>query len=406
MKVKSVCKILHVDFNSFFASAEQQANPFLRGKSIGVGGKVDSKGIIAAASKQAKTHGIKTAMSVWKAQKLDPTLLVINGDSRKYGELSRRLIEILKRHGDIVEQTSVDEAFLDVTESTHDWLDALAFTLRVRESIARELGHELTVSVGIAANKLLAKMASDSEKPNGITLVYPSKKEKYAFLASRTLNDIPGIGPAISRRLRELGISSFTSLRQTPLPLLLQHFKSYGYFLYNASRGIDNTPVRSERATEKSIGHSYTLPRHTKDAQIVYQTLLALADRVGKRLRKHALAARSISVVVRTENLHSSMRHAQLSAPTQDSFVLFRAAKRLIDPQKHLAVRLVGITATNRVPSRIQISLSHKQQKNTELLPWLDHIEHRYGRGTWTRAALLPVTIKERINGLRLDHRD
>jgi DNA polymerase IV len=416
MRTNSQTKILHVDFNSFFASAEQQANPFLRGKSIGVGGKVGTKGIIAAASREAKMHGVKTAMSAWEAQLTDPTIMVMSGDSKKYGEFSSRLRDILKRQGGIVEPYSIDEAFLDVTDVAHDWLDTLAIALRIREAVEQEIGTFVSVSIGIGPNRLLAKMASDAEKPNGLTLVYPSEKEKFEFLETRSLDDIPGIGTRILRRLVELGIGSIKQLRATDLPFLIQHFKQYGPFLYNSSRGIDSTPVSDYESLEKSIGHSYTLPYHTQDMSVVRRTLLSLSDRVGWRLRKRGLVARAYTAIVRFSDLKVVAQQGQLSAPTGNGYDLYQNAWNIIQHQvTHnetrvatgaRSVRLIGIVARKLLPSHMQYTLDTQKQKHQSLMPWLDQIQMRYGKRSWLRASLLPTELKERINGLKLDHMD
>ncbi len=414
--MKKQRKILHIDFNSFFASAEQQANPLLRGKSLGIGGKVGTKGIVAAASHEAKTNGVRTAMSAWEAEQTDPSILIMSGDSKKYGEFSDRLRAILKRQGGIVEPNSIDEAFLDVTDVASDWLDTLATALRIREAVKDEIGSFVSVSIGIGPNRLLAKMASDAEKPNGLTLVYPSEKEKYEFLSTRALDDIPGIGPRILRRLEELGIDSITKLRNAELPLLIKHFKQYGRFLYNSSRGNDSTPVSDARSLEKSIGHSYTLPHHTQDMNVVRRTLLSLSDRVGWRLRKRGLVARAYTAIVKFSDLKVFTQQGQLPAPTANGFDLYEHAWNIIQHQVAYnetrvntdarSVRLIGIVARKLLPKHMQHTMNRKKQKHQDLLPWLDEIQVRYGKRSWLRSSLLPTNLKERINGLQLDHVD
>lgn len=405
--MKTQPKILHIDFNSYFASVEQQANPFLRGKSVGVGGKPGGKGIVAAASVDAKRRGIKTAMSVFEAKREDPTLIMVDGDGRKYEESTTRFLNILERHGDKVEQFSIDEAFLDVTHAAKDWLDALAIAMRIREEIKLEIGELVTVSIGISCNKLLSKMASDVEKPNGITLVYPSEKERLEFLNNCALDDVPGIGPAILRRLKELGIETMLELREATLPYLIQYFKQYGPFLYNACRGIDTSLVSSRSEIEKSIGHSYTLPRNTSDPRVVRQTLLNLSDRVGWRLRKRGLVARSYTAIIRYDNLRVVSRQGKLPSPTNDGLELFRQALPTIESlHDNHTVRLIGIVAHSLVEEHVQKSLDRSTQKRRDMLPWLDVIQNRYGKRAWLRASTLGPALKERVSGLSFDHVD
>ncbi|NQV12627.1 DNA polymerase IV [Candidatus Uhrbacteria bacterium] len=395
--------IMHIDFNSYFASVEQQANPFLRGKAIGVGGKPGTRSIVATASIEAKRQGVKTAMSSSEATRLLPELQMIDGDARKYSEMTDRFMNIYKRHADVVEQFSVDEAFLDVTEQCEDWMDAIAIALRIREDIKNEIGSYTTASIGIAPNKLVAKIASESDKPHGMTVVYPDEVE--AFLDERELSDVPGIGFAILRRLEEMGISSITQLREAPLSTLAS-FKQYGHFLYNVPRGIDHSRVSDVQEVPKSVGHSYTLPFDTSSPTVLRATLLHLADKVAWRLRKHGLVARSFSAVVRFESMSFKGSMGKFDAPTNEGLKIFNGAWTKVSPLLHSdKIRLVGVSARDLVPVHEQVSSDAGEQKRTKLLPALDKIQHRYGSGSWLRASeLLAVKLKERTNGFFFDH--
>ena len=396
--------ILHIDFNSYFASVEQQANPFLRGKSIGIGGKPGSRSIVATASVEAKRQGVKTAMSSSKAVQIAPDLQMIDGDSRKYSEMTGRFLNILDRHSDIVEQFSIDEAFLDVTNRCTDWMDAIAIALRIRDELKNEIGPHVTASIGISENKLMAKIASESEKPNGVTVVYPDEKEE--FLNTRELSDAPGIGFSILRRLEEMGVTSFAQLRTLPLPHLLKQFKQYGSFLYNASRGIDNDPVSDSVEIPKSVGHSYTLPFDTQSPEILRATLLRLADKVAWRLRKHGLVARSFSAVVRFESMSFQGSLGRFDAPTSEGYEIFSGAWSKVAPLLEMdKIRLVGVSARDLVPMHEQMTADTTKQKRVNIMPALDKIQHRYGPGSWLRASeLLATKLQERSNGFFFDH--
>ena len=395
---------MHIDFNSYFASVEQQANPFLRGKAIGVGGKPGTRSVVAAASIEAKQRGIRTAMSSSKAAQIDPELMMIHGDPRKYSEMTDRFSSILERHASVVMRTSVDEAFIDVADNTNDWLDSLALALRIKRDIEGEIGARVTVSIGISDNPLMAKIASESEKPNGLTIVYP--EEKLEFLNKVELQDIPGIGRAILRRLEEQGIGSVSKLRTCPLPWLVRNFKQYGAFLYQASRGLDSSKVIDCVVPPKSVGHSYTLPYDACMPNQVKGTFLMLAERVAWRLRKHSLSARRYTVVVRNSDMRFAMKQGRLDAPTQDGMELFLAAwpkiRRHVEASK---VRLVGIVAHDLVPAHEQQATNKTIQKRAKLLPSLDKIQARYGKNSWMRAAMLGSTLHERASGLKYDHK-
>ncbi|MDX8398968.1 MAG: DNA polymerase IV, partial [Gallionellaceae bacterium] len=316
--------IMHIDFNSYFASVEQQANPFLRGKAIGIGGKPGTRSIVATASVEAKRLGVKTAMGSHEAVEIAPELQMISGDGRKYSEMTGRFLDIFRRHASTIEQFSIDEAFLDVTDDAKDWLGAIAIALRIREDIARELGTYVTASMGIAPNKLVAKIASESDKPNGVTVVQP--EDLISFLNARELSDVPGIGLAILRRLKEMGILTMPELRATPLATLETSFKQYGSFLYFISRGVDHSLVTDVIAPPKSVGHSYTLPFDTTSPHILRATLLRLCDKVAWRLRKHGLVARGYSALVRFQTMRFHGQLGRFDAPTDEGLEIFNAA--------------------------------------------------------------------------------
>lgn len=390
--------IMHIDFNSYFASVEQQANPFLRGKSIGVGGKPGTRSIIATASVEARKKGIKTAMSSGQAMRILPELLIVDGDSSKYIEMSERFMDIFSRHAGVVEQFSIDEAFLDVTDRCEDWMDAIAIALRIRDDIKHEIGAYTTASIGIAPNKLVAKIASESDKPNGVTVVYPDEVE--AFLDTRALSDVPGIGLAILRRLEEMGISTFVSLREVPRSTLAP-FKQYQEFLYNTARGVDNSPVSNMQDSPKSIGHSYTMATDTDSPAIVRATLLRLSDKVAWRLRKHGLVARSFSTTVRFDTMGFQTMMGMFDAPTNEGLKIFNSAWTKVSPMLNKSkIRLIGVSAQYLMPAHEQSSSDTAEHKRNKILPALDIIQNRYGSGAWLRASELLVSkIKESTSG-------
>ncbi|PIR47659.1 hypothetical protein COV06_02485 [Candidatus Uhrbacteria bacterium CG10_big_fil_rev_8_21_14_0_10_50_16] len=396
--------IMHVDFNSYFASVEQQANPFLRDKAIGVGGKPGTRSVVTTASTQAKQRGVKTAMSSWEATNICPELQMINGDPRKYSEITDRFMTILSRYSPKIMQTSVDEAFVDLTEQTDDWMGAIGIALNIKQDLAKEVGTFVTVSIGLANNTLMAKIAGESKKPNGLTIVQPD--QYLQFLSERSLDDIPGIGRHILRHLEELGISTTAQLQLTPLPLLIKEFKQYGLFLFQASRGIGSTVLDTDDHLPKSISHSYTLPQDLSHPFLVRGTFLQLCECVAYKLRFQHLVARSFSVIYRSDARVFSSKQACFDKPTQDGIALFSSGwPYLVQYLQQNRLRLVGIRVTNLVPEHQQLSTNKKEQKYALLLPALDKLTEKFGQHAWTRAAALSPHLHERTSGWHFDHK-
>lgn len=398
--------ILHIDMNSYFASVEQQANPFLRGKAIGVTGKRKERSVVAAASREAKRLGVKTAMPTWEAKRILPSIILIAGDPEKYGDITRRFNAIFRDYTPLVEQFSVDESFIDVTDVAQDYLGATAIALAIRERIRTECGDFITASIGIAPNKLLAKLASETVKPNGLTVVRPH--EAIALLDRCALEDLCGIGPRIADRLNDLGIRSFAQLREFPLDRLASEFHSYGLWLHNAARGIGDDTVSPVIETPKTVGHSYTLPTDTSDPKVIQRHLLALCDKVAWRLRRDGLSAREVTAYVRFGDFSGAGKQHRFQEPTNNGLDLFKIAWGLLRQygihSQEKQVRLVGISAGKIVAGSRSSSLFKKDRKVISVLDALDKIQTRYGNDAWTRASLVSTNVLERTSGFRYDH--
>jgi len=336
--------ILHIDFNSFFASIEQQANPFLRGKAIAVAGKgyqsindIQPQGtrkqvkhmrlqrtVVTTASKEAKALGVKTAMSSVEAKQICPELIIIPGDPQKYSEITSRFLKILNQFSESVEQFSTDEAFADITTAARDYLGATFIAERIRWEIRKTCGASCTVSIGIAPNKLAAKLACESTKPSGLTIVQPNKLKQ--FVQTQPLQAICGISPRIDQRLQKLGITSTAALQKTPLHILIKEFKThYGLFLFNAARGIGSNHVSSIKPLPKSVGHSYTFPFNLQTFQEIRTNLLALCDRIAARMRKKGLIGTCLSIYARGQGL-STGTIRRLKTPLNDGLEVYEHA--------------------------------------------------------------------------------
>ncbi len=396
--------ILHIDMNSYFASVEQQANPFLRGKPIGITGKNQERSVVATASIEAKKLGVKTAMSTWEAKKICPSIILWPGDPEKYADIMHRFNAIYRSFTEHVEEFSVDESFLDLTEEAQDYLGATCMAQAIRERVSEACGPHITASIGIAPNRLMAKLASESVKPNGLTVVRPH--EVLNLLDQSDLEDLCGIGHGIREHLSQLGIESFQQLREFPLERLMEEFHGYGLWLHEAAWGrevVQEPSHTSEPA--KSYGHSYTLPFNTNDPVVLKRYLLGLADKVAWRLRRDGVAARRISAHVRFADFSGHGEQRTSIEPITDGLRLFKIAWQILAPfLQHAPVRLVGLTASLISSDPKRTSLFKKEQHMQSVLSSLDLLQHRYGSGIWKRASTLPVEFKSRSSGFRFDH--
>ncbi len=400
--------------NSYFASVEQQANPFLRGKPIGIVGKNQKRTIVATASIEAKRLGVKTAMSTWEAKKICPSIIFIPGDPEKYGYITQTFNALFLEFTDRVQQFSVDESFLDITEQAKDYFGAVWIGQRLRERLKETCGEWITASIGIAPNKLLAKLASESVKPNGLTIV--QQEDAIQLLDSQKLDDVCGIGSHTAKHLNNLGIMNFKQLREFPLKSLVEEFSggagsasggdSLGFWLHEAAYGRDDSELDLEETDPKSVGHSYTLPNDTFDETTIRRYLLGMCEKVAWRLRRDKFFAQGISVYVRYGDFSGAGKQHTMKESLSNGLDLFRVAWKLIefirDPSR--PVRLLGISASHLSRSKQSMSLFKKEQKTVSVLSALDALQHRYGNRVWTRASLLEIEFKERSSGFRYDH--
>jgi len=394
--------IFHIDMNAFFASVEQQANPLLRGKPIGVGGKPGTRSIIAAASYEAKRRGVKTAMSSYEALRLCPELTIVSGDSEAYAETNRRFVAIFKRYTHLVEVFSIDECWLDMTGYAKSYEEAKQLARRIKSDVRRELGEQITCSIGIAPNKLLAKLASDKEKPNGLFLIRPSGVRH--LLNQIEPNELLGIGPRIDEHLKRLGIRTTTALAESSLELLQKEFGILGLVYKNAARGIDESPVISIESRAKSIGHSYTLPKDTDDEKILRSTLFTLIQKICRRLRRHDCLTRRLTTWCRYKNFEGSLAmQCTLDGPTWDEISLLEASWPIIrDASKTLPIRALGVSTHDLIHSKsIPLSVFKKSTKRILVTPALDKINNRFGDWTIQPFATLDTRLTRHVSGFK-----
>jgi nucleotidyltransferase/DNA polymerase involved in DNA repair len=382
--------ILHLDMDAFFAAVEQRDRPELRGQPVIIGADPKEgrgRGVVSTASYEARRFGVGSAMPISKAWRLCPHGIYIHPDIDKYAAESEKVMEILRRASDVVEPVSIDEAFLDVTGSARALGDGPTIARRLKEAIRDEL--RLTASVGVATSKLVAKIASDMQKPDGLVVV-PAGAEA-SFLAPLPIRRLWGVGPKMEEQLAKLGVVTIGDLAALDPARLERRLGTHGHDLQLLARGEDERPVAAEPAGAKSLGQEHTYGRDTSDPARLRATLLSLADAVAARLRAHGLRARSVTLKYRDEDFHTTTHARTLREATDSGGTLFDVAQALF-ADVHRAgrrVRLLGIYASHFGDERPQRELFDEPAEPAPLDRLRDAVAKRFGDEAITRASLL-----------------
>ena len=410
--------ILHVDLDAFFAAVEQRDRPELRGKPVIVGGSnPTARGVVSAASYEARRYGVHSAMPLRTAYALCPKGIFVSVDGRKYQHVSREVMTILRRFTPLVEPISIDEAFLDVTASRALFGDGPTIAVAIRSAIQAEVG--LTASVGVATTKLVAKIASDLRKPDGLVVVAPGTEAE--FLAPLPIARLWGVGEKTAATLAEYGVATIGDLAALSSDLLTRRLGKHGASLGARARGIDPDPVTGGDPA-KSIGHEHTFDVDTSDRELIEKTLLAMADGVSARLRSAGLQAGTIQVKIRDSSFRTITRQRTLAAPTDQPDPIWRTALDLARPEvRGLRIRLLGVSASH-LGERQQLGMFDLEggdpvdpaggERRRKAPQAADAIRRRYGDGAMTRARLLgsdlpapferdPMKPLERRTGMR-----
>jgi DNA polymerase-4 len=382
--------ILHVDLDAFFASVEQRDRPELRGRPVVVGGGTpDQRGVVSAASYEARRFGIHSAMPLRTAGALCPEAVFLPVDGRKYQAVSREVMTILRRFTPLVEPISIDEAFLDVTASRALFGDGPAIGRAIRAGIQSEV--QLTASVGVATSKLVAKIASDLRKPDALVVVEPGTEA--AFLASLPIQRLWGVGERTAAALAELGVTRMGQLAELPGDLLVRRFGRHGATLADRARGVDADPV-GDGAPVKSVSHEHTFDVDTNDPVLIDKTLLAMADGVAGRLRSAGLRAATVHVKVRDSSFRTVTRQRTLAEPTDLAEPIWQTAMELARPElRGIHVRLLGV-GTSGFAEREQMTLFEEEAageggRRRRATQAADAVRRRFGDKAVTRARLL-----------------
>ena len=346
--------IVHLDLDAFFAAVEVLENPDLAGKPVLIGGRPEERGVVAAASYPARAFGVRSAMPMYRALRLCPEAIVLPPRHSLYGDYSRRVMEILHQTSPLVEQMSIDEAYLDLTDQVTVWQEAPEIAERLQRRVQEEVG--LSASLGVATNKLVAKVASDRDKPGGLTVVRPG--EEAAFLSPLPVRALWGVGPVTADNLAEMGVTTVGELARLPEEELRARFGRHGMEMAKQARGMDERPVIPEHE-RKSVSQERTFARDLRDAEALRRQLWQLSQGVARRLRRAELAAGTVAIKVRYADFTTLTRQMRLVVPTDDERTIYGAAAVLLDRawQHGQPVRLLGVAGRNLSPPAGQLPL-------------------------------------------------
>lgn len=338
--------ILHVDMDAFYASVEQLDNPWLKGRCVIVGG-TGGRGVVSAASYEARRFGVRSAMPVFQARQLCPQGVFTHPRMDRYREVSGEVMATLQEFSPLVEKVSIDEAFMDLsgTERLHG---PPAEVGRILKNRIYETVH-LTCSIGVAPNRFLAKIASDFKKPDGLTVIDPDQVAD--FIDRLPIGKVPGVGPKTELKITELGIRFLGDIRKFPEHTLSAIFGSYGRRLLELSRAIDPTPITPDSPAQ-SVSSECTLEQDTCEPAALHRCLLEQAEEVAAGLRSEGVKARTVVLKIKHADFKLCTRRTTFAPPTQSSKELYRQARRLMDEYRLTQkIRLIGLGATGFVPA-------------------------------------------------------
>lgn len=399
-----VRKILHIDCNCFYASVEAQRHPELRDKPLAVCGSVEDRhGIVLTANYLAKPRGVKTGMAVWQAKQACPELVVLPPDMPEYIRFSKMAREIYEDYSDQIEPFGLDENWVDVTGSAGVRGDAMAIAQEIRERVRFELG--ITVSIGVANNKVTAKLGSDYRKPDAITRIERDNYKEIVY--PLPVEDLLYVGPATRRKLHGMGIFTIGELAETPLDILTSRFGKIGRMLAIFAQGNDLSPVKhaGHQAVAKSIGNSATPPRDLVSEDDVWMMLLLLSESVAQRMREAGARCTMVELSVRSAKLETFTRQQKLNGPTcasleiaRAAFALFRKSYSWGVPVRSIGVRGAGLEPAGQPEQLSLFADDSRRGKWEQIDKTVDQLRARYGYASIRRAAMQADPLFGRIN--------
>ena len=380
--------ILHCDCNNFFASVESIDHPEYRSVPMAVAGDPSRRhGIILAKNEMAKSFGVQTAEAIWQAQQKCPNLLLIAPHHDKYEEVSRRINAIYRNYTDLVEPFSIDESWLDVTGSQKLFGDGKTIADQLRQEIKEKIG--VTISVGVSYNKIFAKLGSDYKKPDATTVIRP--EDVPGIVWPLPVGDLFGVGRKMRVQLEDLGIRTIGSLAAADPEFLMRRFGKAGQTLSLYARGLDHSPVRSDREPVKSVGNGVTYPKDLTDRNEIYSHLLALSDSVAGRLRKEGKRGMTVQISVKDPMLTTLQRQKKFDCPTYLAKEIADAAMELLEsnwkigvsPIRALTVTVSDLTDADGYPLQYSLLPSEGEQqreKQEKVELAMDRLRDRYGK--------------------------
>jgi DNA polymerase-4 len=376
----AVASILHVDMDAFFVSVELLERPELRGKPVVVGGQPDQRGVVSAASYEARKYGIQSAMPLRTAGKLCPHAIFLDGNHSKYGEWSDRIATILAKFSPVVEMVSVDEAYLDLAGTGRLHGPPLGTADKLLRMITQSTG--LPCSAGLGTTRLVAKVASEQAKPKGLLWVAPGSEER--FLAQLPIRKIPGIGEVTERSLRAMGIEYVWQIAAVSKEKLEKIFGQWGDALYRKARGGDSYEFAID-AEPKSISHNHTFGEDTDDLNVLGAMLSHLSQKACKRLREAGLSTRTLTLTIRYKGFDTYTRAKTLSEPTQLDSDIFRVIQALFAQHRNpkRKIRLLGVALSNFTHGEGQLDLldAERRERLEKLTKAADKLRDRFGFG-------------------------
>ena len=358
-------KIIHVDMDAFYASVEQMDNPNLKGKPIAVGGN-EKRGVVSAASYEARKFGVRSAMSGVQAKRNCPELIFVKPHFERYHEISKKIRSIFFDYTDLVEPLSLDEAYLDVTHNKKGNPSASLIAKEIRERILKEVG--LTASAGISINKFIAKVASDYNKPNGQKTVNP--EEVIEFLERLDIRKFYGVGKVTAEKMYQLGIFTGEDLKLKSLDYLVEHFGKSGSYYFHVVRGIHTSEVKPNR-TRKSLAAEHTFNENLSSEIFMLEKLDHIAEEVSRRLTKSKVAGKTVTLKIKYSDFSLQTRSKTLNYFISDKALILETAKDLLYQEKMSnSVRLLGISMSNLNNEGLPIQkakTSHEKIVNVQL---------------------------------------
>ena len=381
--------ILHIDMDAFYASVEQLDNPWLRGKCVMVGGTSD-RGVVMAASYEARRFGVRSATPVFKARKMCPEGIFIPPRMHRYKEVSKKIMSALREITPAVEVVSIDEAYMDIAGSERLHGDPKKIAMAIKEDI-KESQH-LTCSVGVASGKFLAKVASDLDKPDGLTIIWPDDVQR--FIVNLPVHKVPGVGKKTFQQLTSMGIQTLGDIEKFPEKMLLDRLGKFGTRLIELASGSDHSAVIPD-APNKSISSECTLSEDTGDKKLLKTCMLKQAESVARQLRKANVKAKTITLKLKHADFKQISRSKTVVIPTQSSETIYRHAARLLEEYRLVQkVRLVGVGTSGFTSCAlpIQLDLFDRTCQNdscwTKVDRTLETINQKFGQDAIKRASL------------------